>query len=77
MTEARSDLNSQPCSPPQRPLKSVNFLMSEEEFKIVKVYATCKSITIRDLVGGIIRDWMKENRETIEKLVGKVSNGLS
>jgi len=61
---------------PSKTLKSINILLSEQELQVLKVYAACSSVTMRDLVTGVMRDWMESNRETIERVIGKISGQL-
>lgn len=63
------------ASPPivHKSFKSINFVLPENEFKVIKIYSACSGVTIRDLVSGIMKDWMESNRENIEKIVKKVS----
>jgi len=56
--------------------KSVNFLLSEQELQVLKVYAACSSVPMRDLISGVMRDWMESNRENIERVIGKISGQL-
>jgi len=53
-------------------LKSINFLLNENEFQVIKVYTACSGVTIRDLISTVVKDWIKENRESIEHAIGKV-----
>lgn len=55
--------------------KSVNFLLTEQEFKLIKVYTAYRGITIRDLVSGMMRAWLAENDQEIRATVN--SNSLS
>lgn len=50
----------------QRPaMKSVNFLLPVQKFQKLKVYTTCKSITLRELCADIINSWMEQNEDEI------------
>jgi len=53
-------------------LKSINFLLNENEFQVIKVYTACSGVTIRDLISTVVKDWIKENKESIEHAIGKV-----
>jgi hypothetical protein len=54
----------------QRPaMKSVNFLLPVQKFQKLKVYTTCKSITLRELCADIINAWMEQNEEEICKAI--------
>lgn len=59
--------------PISKSFKSINFILPENEFKVIKLYSACSGVTIRDLVSGVMRDWMESNRDNIEKIVRKVS----
>lgn len=56
-------------NPSKSPMKSINFLLPVHQFQTLKVYATCKSITLRELCYTVINSWMEQNENEIYETI--------
>jgi hypothetical protein len=50
-------------------MRSINFSVPEPDFKTLKIYAACKAVPLKELVAGIVKNWISSNGEDIQQTV--------